>query len=387
MLTLIEQAEVYAPAPLGVQDVLIANDKILALGDISLPDSVDINVIDGRNNMLIPGLIDGHVHITGGGGEGGYHTRTPELELSRAVSAGVTTVVGVLGTDGTSRTLPDLIAKAHALENEGISCYALVGNYHIPVNTVTGKIEDDLMLIDRLIGVGEIAISDHRSSQPTRNELAKLASSARIGGMLSGKSGIVTVHVGAGEGKLSPLTDLVEHTDLPINMFCPTHLNRSNELFLDALNFADQGGFLDFTTSTIPQTKEDQVLKASTAVRRALDYGVSSAQITMTSDGQGSLPKFNEDGSFTGLGIGRIGSLYEAFVDCMLTEKISVESALRTVTKTPAELLKLPQKGEIAAGKDADLVLTNKDWQIDTVFSRGKLMMREGTAVVKGTFE
>lgn len=387
MLTLIKQAKVYAPEPLGINDVLIAHDKILAIGDIPVPDTPATKIIDGRDKILIPGLIDGHVHITGGGGEGGYHTRTPELGLSEAVSAGVTTIVGVLGTDGTSRTLADLIAKAHALNNEGITCYALVGNYHVPVKTVTGKIEDDLLLIDRLIGVGEIAISDHRSSQPTRNELAKLASAARIGGMLSGKSGVVTVHVGAGEGKLRPLTDLIEHTDLPINMFCPTHLNRSNELLNNALDFAEKGGYLDFTTSTIPQKEADQVLKASAAVRRALEHGVSPAQLTMTSDGQGSLPKFDASGAFTGLGVGRVGSLYDALVDCVVTEELPIETALRTVTTTPANLLKLPQKGEIAAGKDADAVLVNQDWQVDTVLARGQEMVRGGSTVVKGTFE
>ena len=71
----------------------------------------------------MPGFIDGHVHMTGGGGEGGYATRTPELSLSDAIRGGVTTIVGCLGTDGVTRSLAALLAKARALDEEGISTF------------------------------------------------------------------------------------------------------------------------------------------------------------------------------------------------------------------------------------------------------------------------
>ncbi|MBA2875881.1 amidohydrolase family protein [Thermaerobacillus caldiproteolyticus] len=165
--------------------------------------------------MLFPGFIDSHIHIIGGGGEGGDKTRTPELTLTGA-TAGMTTIVGVIGTDGTTRTMPDLIAKAHALEEEGISCYVHTGSYQVPVKMLTEKIEDDLILIDNIIDVGEIAIADHRSSQPTWQEMTKIAAAARIGGLLSGKAGIVNVHVGDSQSKLKVLEEVVEYTDIPI---------------------------------------------------------------------------------------------------------------------------------------------------------------------------
>lgn len=387
MFTLIKGTDLYSPAWEGKQDVLFAHRQILAVGDLSAPVGYDTEIIDGTGKILIPGLIDSHVHIIGGGGEGGYHTRTPELQLSDAVGSGITTVIGVIGTDGTTRTMAELIVKARGLEEEGITCFVHVGNYHIPVRTVTGKIEDDLLLIDRIIGVGEVAISDHRSSQPSVKELAKITSEARIGGMLSGKAGIVNVHIGDGASRLAPLLDVVEQTDLPIESFCPTHINRTEELFQEGIAFAKKGGVIDFTTSTIPYFLEEGEVKAPRAVRRALEAGVNPASITMTSDGQGSLPSFDKDRKLTGLKLAKVSTLFEAVREAILEEKVNPEQVLRTVTKNPADILKLKTKGTIEQDKDADLVLVNKDWEIDTVWAKGRKMVDCGVTIIKGTFE
>lgn len=387
MFTLIQNADVYAPEFLGKKDVLLTEERILAVGELEAPSGYETEVIDGSGKILLPGLIDSHVHIIGGGGEGGYHTRTPELKLSDAVSAGITTLVGVIGTDGTTRTTAELIAKARGLEEEGISCYVHVGNYHVPVRTVTGSIEDDLLLIDRIIGVGEIAVSDHRSSQPSTEELARLASKARIGGMLSGKAGIVNVHIGDGRAGLQPLLDVIDTTDLPLEVFCPTHVNRSEALFQQGLDFARRGGVIDFTTSTIPSFLEEGEVKAAKAVRFALEAGINPAQLTMTSDGQGSLPSFDKEGKFNGLQVASAGSLFEALRETVMEEKVVIEHAVRTVTGNPARILKLEQKGTVAKGKDADLLLVDQDWQITDVWAMGRKMMSGGELIVKGTFE
>jgi beta-aspartyl-dipeptidase (metallo-type) len=94
--------------------------------------------------------------------------------LTDITKAGVTTVVGCLGTDGCTRTMSNLLAKAKGLEEEGITTYVYTGSYQVPVRTVTGSIMDDVILLDKVIGCGEIAISDHRSSQPTKEEFAKI---------------------------------------------------------------------------------------------------------------------------------------------------------------------------------------------------------------------
>lgn len=390
MLTLIQNGEVYAPEYLGKKDILIVDNKIGFIEDRIEPPHqfVDIKLVDATGKYVVPGFIDSHVHIMGGGGEGSFRTRTPEIQLTQATLAGITTLVGVIGTDGTTRTMASLVAKANGLEEEGITCYAQTGSYQVPLKTLTGKIEDDIILVDRIIGVGEVAIADHRSSQPTVNELTKIASAARIGGMLSGKSGIVNVHVGDSHDHLKLLEEIVDTTDIPIKQFYPTHINRNAHLFEAGIQYAQRGGYVDFTTSTIPQFLEDGEVKCSKALKRMLDAGVPVEQITYTSDGQASLPDFDEDGELIGLQIGQVSSLYSEVKDAVLEEGIPLETAIKVITSNPAKILKLKQKGRVEAEKDADLVLLDKNTlEVNTVFAKGKLMVENGEALVKGTFE
>ncbi|MBS2969311.1 beta-aspartyl-peptidase [Metabacillus sp. KIGAM252] len=390
MLKLIKNGELYAPEYLGKKDVITAGGKIAFIKEpgCSFPSEYLSETIDADGQAVFPGFIDSHVHIMGGGGEGGYRTRTPELKLSSAIKGGVTSIVGVIGTDGTTRTMPSLLAKARALEEEGITCYVHTGSYQIPVRTLTGKIEDDLILIDKIIGCGEIAISDHRSSQPAWQELAKIASAARIGGMLSGKAGIVNIHLGDGKGKLDLIQKVCEETDIPIKIFHPTHINRNPHLFAAGIEFAKNGGLVDFTTSTVQRFLDQGEVKCSTGLKRMLEEGVPAENITFTSDAQASLPEFNSAGELTGLQIGNITSLFNEVRDAILIENIPAEEAIKVITSNPAAILKLTQKGIIAEGKDADLVLADKETlQIRTVIAKGQVMMKEGQVIVKGTFE
>lgn len=390
MLKLIKGALVYAPEYLGVQDILIADSRILKIDrDIPAEEAYDVEVLDGTDKLLFPGFIDSHVHILGGGGEGGYHTRTPEIMLTDITLGGVTTVVGCLGTDGTTRSMASLLAKARGLEEEGISAYIYTGSYQIPVRTLTGSIVDDLILIDKVVGCGEIAISDHRSSQPTREEFARIAGDTRTGGILSGKAGLVNIHMGDGPRMLSYLRYVAEETEIPPSNMLPTHINRSTRLLKDGIDYAKSlGGYVDLTTSSDPDYLEEDEVKASTGLRLMLEQGVPDHQITFSSDGQGSISVFDRDGVFLGLGVGKVTSLYREVRDAILTEKVDITKALKPVTENPASLLKLNRKGRIAPGKDADLVLAEKNsLNIHTVLAKGQIMVREGCAVRKGTFE
>lgn len=390
MFTLIKNGEVYAPYYLGRKDILIADDKIGFIDDrIAVPENfAPIQIIDAENLLVVPGFIDSHVHIIGGGGEGGFKTRTPELMLTDITTAGITTLVGLLGTDGTTRKMESLLAKARALEEEGVSCFIHTGSYQVPVKTLTGKIEDDIILIDKIIGVGEIAISDHRSSEPTFEELAKVAAAARNGGILSGKAGLLEVHVGDGDGKLSLLHEIADKTNIPIRHLHPTHINRNEELFRAGIDYAKRGGYVDFTTSTIPQFLEEGEVKCSKALRTMLEEGVPIGHITFSSDGQASLPFFDSNGEYAGLQVGKVSSLFQEVRDSVLEEGIPLETALEVITTNPAQVLKLSSKGSIQTGKDADIVLLQKETlTIATVMARGQVMVEKGVPLIKGSFE
>jgi beta-aspartyl-dipeptidase (metallo-type) len=382
-MILLKNATVYSPEPLGVRDILLAVDRIVAIEEqltVCLPN---LSVMDCSKKIAVPGFIDSHVHILGGGGEGGFRTRTYELSFSDLVRAGITTVVGCLGTDGVTRSLESLYAKAKALEEEGVSSYIYVGSYRVPPVTLTGSIIKDIVLIDKVIGVGEVAISDHRSSQPTLDELKRLAADARIGGMLSGKAGVVNVHVGDGPTMLEPLVKVVKTSEIPITQFLPTHINRNSKLLNSSIEWLSMGGFIDLTTS-IGELLEDELLPWR-VFKELSEHGFES-QITFSSDGQGSLPRFDEKGNFVGLDVGKVSTLYEQ-ARLAAMHATPLEKALLPITKNVAKILKLTDKGTLSVGMDADIVLLDQDLNIDTVIAKGKILMLNKEQIVKGTFE
>jgi beta-aspartyl-dipeptidase (metallo-type) len=387
-MLLLKNADLYTPAPAGRADVLLAGGRIVRIEpDIRVPESY-CDTFDASGLIAVPGFVDGHVHMIGGGGEGGYATRTPELLLSDAIRGGVTTVVGCLGTDGVTRSLAGLLAKARGLEEEGISTFMYTGYYAVPVRTLTGSIERDLLLIDKVVGVGEVAISDHRSTQPTFDELARIAAEARRGGILSGKAGVVNVHMGDGRRGLSLIRRILDETEIPATQFVPTHMNRNPQLFEEGTAYAKAGGLVDFTTSSVPAFVAEGEVKCSAALRRMLEAGVATSQITFTSDGQGSLPAFDAQGRLCGLDVGRVTSLFAAVRDAVREERVPLDTALQVVTANPARILKLRGKGQLSAGGDADLVLLQPDTlEIHGVIAKGRWLMKGLDIVAKGTFE
>lgn len=387
MIKLLKNAEVYTPEYIGKKDILIADKKIAMIENSITIDESIATIIDLKGKKVVPGFIDSHVHICGGGGEGGFSSRTPEIQLTDMTRAGVTTVIGVLGTDGTTRTMTNLIAKAKGLKEEGVSAYVLTGSYEVPVRTLTGKIVDDIILIEEVIGCGEIAVADHRSSHPTADELLRVASDTRLGGILSGKAGIIGIHMGDSHEVTDLLLEAIEKGAVPIKQFVPTHMNRNPYLFEAAIKYGKKGGYLDFTTSTTPEFLADGEVKCGEATRICLENGIDISQITYTSDGQGSLPKYDENGNFIGVKLGQCETLYEAVKEGIEKEGLELEEAIKVITSNPATVFKLKEKGLIKVGYDADLVILDKNLNIDGVFALGKIMIENKEILVRGTFE
>lgn len=384
---MIQGATVFAPQPLGPRDVLITADKIAMIAEqIDPPQGLPVEVINAEGRLLSPGLIDLHVHIIGGGGEGGPMTRVPEIKLSDITRAGVTTVLGVLGTDDVTRHPESLLAKAQGLEQEGITAFCMAGSYRFPpAVTVTGSLRKDIALIPQVIGVGEIAVSDHRSSQPTFEEFAKICAEARVGGMIGGKAGLVQVHMGKGKSRFNYLFRLIEETEIPIEQIMPTHVSRDQALFQEAIKFCLMGGNADITVSG---KRLSWRMSAGEALKRMLSAGVSIDRITFSSDSNGSMPVFDERGEYKGMAVGEIANLPAELRRLIFDDGFDAADVLQAFTLNPARRLKMDhRKGSIKEGRDADLVLFNPDWTIDQVFARGRLMASGGLAVVKGLFE
>lgn len=386
-MLLIKNCEVYSPDYLGRKDVLMAGGKIVAIeGYIRKPEGVECDEIDGSGLRMIPGLIDGHVHVAGAGGEGGPATRTPEMQLSQMIEAGVTTVVGCLGTDGMTRNIESVLMKVKGLRQEGVSAWMYTGAYQVPTPTLLGDVGKDIALIDEVIGVGEIAISDHRSSYPTTDELLRLTEHARVGGMLGGKAGIINIHLGDAYSPFKPLYEVVEKSMLKLTQFLPTHCNRNDYTLEDAKEYGKKGGYVDITTSSYPYFPEYEV-KPSKCIKILTDAGVPLENITFTSDACGSLPGFDAQGNLIKLEMGVPKANLRELKDAVMEENIPLEKAVKVLTSNPADILKLKQKGRIQVGKDADVVLLNSDFEITHVVAMGAIMMRDKKMLRKGSYE
>ena len=378
--TLIRGGEVYAPDHVGARDILLVGERVVLIKEnVEVPRSLGVSVIDASGCMVVPGFIDPHVHVLGGGGEGGPATRVPEISLTDLTLAGVTTVVGVLGTDNVSRSAEALLAKIKGLRLEGVSAYMYTGSFHLPPATITGSVKRDVALIEEIIGV-KTAVSDHRDSQMSVQELARLSSEARFGGMLGGKAGIVHVHLGDGPEGLDPVNEVIERGSIPIGQFLPTHVSRNASLLEQGIDLVKRGGYIDLN----PSEDESGTLSV---VRMLRDSGIDLTRVTFSSDGNGTQCRFNEEGELVGYGIGMVSTLIETFRAIVASGTLPLTEALRLFTSNPADILGLSGKGRIGEGLDADILVLDGDLNVDKVFARGRLMVDEGRAVVKGTFE
>jgi beta-aspartyl-dipeptidase (metallo-type) len=383
-LTLLLNAELYDPEPRGRVHLLVGGERILWVGGEVPKVGVPVEEQDLGGRRVIPGLVDCHVHPTGGGGEAGPETRVPPVGLSRMTTGGVTTAIGVLGTDDAIRSPAELVTVARGLNAEGLTAYCMTGGYHVPPVTVTGSVRRDLVLIDLILGVGELAISDHRSSQPTLDELLRVAADAHVGGLMSGKAGVLHLHLGDGERGLQPVRDALERSEIPAAVFHPTHVNRRRALFEEALALAERGCTVDITS--FPVAEDEDGWSAVAALTRYLGAGLPAERVTVSSDGGGCLPVFDREGRVTGMDVGRPSSLIEtlrALLDCGQP----LERVLPAFTSNPARLLRLRHKGRLTVGADADLVVLDTAGGAAEVMARGRWHVREGRPVVRGTFE
>lgn len=94
----IKKVRVFAPEDKGICDILIANDKIVEIApelELFLPK--ETAVVDGRGKIAVPGFIDQHVHVTGGGGESGFASKIREISMTECVENGGNLCGGAAG--------------------------------------------------------------------------------------------------------------------------------------------------------------------------------------------------------------------------------------------------------------------------------------------------
>lgn len=388
---ILKNVKVYAPEPRGIRNIFMFGGKIVSMAASGTEGGLTeapfpVQAVDGEGLIAVPGIVDGHVHFNGAGGEGGPLYRTPPTPLSELAAAGITTAVGLLGTDGFTRSLRDLLMKARSLSAEGMTAKIYTGAYQIPGPVLTTDPASDIILVDEVVGL-KIACSDHRSSHASLQSLREAASQARVGGILAGKKGVVMVHIGEGPDRLEPLLEAVRTSDIPITQFIPTHLNRSSQVLEESVGWTRKGGYVDLSAGVSARCGFEGAVDPSKAVRYLLDQGAETGQITMSSDGNGVMTIADPETGKPRPLISPVRALFEEFA-AMIRDGIPVETAVRIVSTNPAERIGLYQKGRIGEGLDGDILLMREDTlELHTVVAMGEILIQDGRAVRKGLFE
>lgn len=380
MFLLLKNAELYDPHPKGLTRLLLEvpamnslvtgqPGRVLAVApDLDPAGLPGMEVMDLEGALVVPGLVDAHAHLGGGGGEGGFGSRMKAPAPEDLARSGITTAVGVLGTDGITRSLEDLYARAKALDAAGLSGWMYTGNYHLPLKTLTGDLARDLVLIDKVVGAGEVALGDHRGSQGTFEELSRLASQARTGGLLAGKAGLVHIHLGDSPKALELLLRLCRETEIPASQWFPTHLNRHRSLLEPAQTLLKMGMNFDLTAGFVDQGEE---LSPAACLRILKDKDADFRHLTLSSDCHGSMPVFDPEGNLIKLEAAPPDLLMKDVQACLKTG-FSLEETLPLVTSNPARILKLPGSGALKPGSRADLLLVDSGFTLRRVMAGGR---------------
>ena len=379
-MLLIKNTNLYSPTFLGKKDILISNGKIVAIEDEITKHNVFSEVWDAQGLTTTPGFIDQHIHVIGAGGKHGFASMTPQLHLGELIKCGTTSVVGLLGTDGSTRSIKTLYSKIQALNQEGISAYMYTGYYGLDKVYLMNSLQEDMIYIDCILGC-KIAISDIRSSYPSALELLRLLRNVRVGGMLSGKKGILHLHLGALSSKMDLLFEIVENYEFPIEHISPTHVGRTKDLFEQAIIFAKMGGMIDITTGASKYTDPYK------SVLYALENNVSIDNITFSSDGNAGLDKLDDNNNLVGFRSAPFDKNLEEVKNLHKLGGVAFEDSLKLITSNPAKNLGLKSKGHVKNNFDADLCFFDSDLKLSSVIANGKFMMKDGDLAVKGSFE
>jgi beta-aspartyl-dipeptidase (metallo-type) len=388
MLTLIKGGYVYAPEKLGEKDILIGGSQILAIGeDIIPPAGIETDIVNATGMIVTPGYIDSHMHLLGGGGSLGPDSRSHEVDVSTLAKAGVTTVVGTLGIDTVSFSLKHLLMTANALDKRGISTLIYTGGYQLPAVTLMDSLLSDLSLINKVVGV-KIALFDVLSSHPSKETIKELATKVWLGGRLGGKAGLIHAHLGDTDGNTKEIADMLVYMGLPASMLVTTHINRTKKVLDMSIEAGLAGASMDITALYTPDNFLPETIPPVKALRALLDAKIPLSSITMSSDGNASQPIKNENGEVERIMLTPANAVAIEIAKAVTRENMGLEEILPLVTTNAAKRLRIDdKKGNIEVGKDADILLLDQKIEVDTMYSKGKLMLKKKIPMEVGYYE
>ena len=388
MLSLIRGGQVYTPVKVGEMDILLGGKEILAMGQgLQVPNGLETEITDATGMTVVPGYIDSHMHLLGGGGSYGPDSRSHEVDISTLAKAGITTVVGTMGINTVSLSLQQLLTVTQALEAQGITTLMYTGGYQLPAVTITDSVTSDLALIEKIIGV-KIALFDTLGSHPSKEALKELASKVWLGGRLGGKAGVIHAHLGETQGNIKEIADMLLYMGLPPSMLVTTHVNRSDKVLQMSIEGGLAGVSLDITALYTPDYGLPETIPPSQALKALLKAGIPLHSLTMSSDGNAAQPIKNEKGELERIMLSPANAVAVEITKAVTRDSVNLEDILPLVTCNAAKRLRIESKtGSLEVGKNADIVLLDRNMEVDTVFAKGRMILKKKTPLVIGYYE
>lgn len=351
--------------------------------DGEIPGALGVpEVVDLAGERLVPGFIDSHLHILGGGGGGGFPTRIPELPVDAALEAGITTCVAMPGVDPLTRPLRALLALAASFREQGVRALPMTGGFVWPTETLTGSVRSDLHTIPSLTGV-KIALGEHLATAPTAHELERLLVEIDWAAHTTGRGILLHAHLGTAAQPAARLEAALEAVPVDRGRVQVTHANYTR----DTLDAAIRLGLAGCRIDVNPLIRPDRIggaIAPTEAIAALLGAGVALDRLSLSTDGNASVPRTLTDGTPEGfshqLGLARaVGNVVAAGV-------LDAAAALQLITANPAAALRRHDLGRIARGAAADLVGLDDEFAVRTVISGGVVRVREGRALAPSMF-
>jgi beta-aspartyl-dipeptidase (metallo-type) len=199
---------------------------------------------------------------------------------------------------------------------------------------------------------------------------------------MTGKAGILHLHLGDGERGLSMVREALQTAEIPARTYNPTHVNRRKALFAEACDLTQQGCWVDVTAFETG----DVGYEPADALARYLQSDFPQDKLTISSDGGGCLPCFNEQGHMTKMDFASSSSMTQVFYD-LVDSGIAIDKVLPYFTSNVATLMNFGHKGRLSVGADADLLILDNKQRIDHVMAQGQWHVYAKQIVRKGSFE
>lgn len=387
--TLLTGGTVFAPDELGTADILSVSGGIASISapGALAPDAVsdilgDVSIIDCTGSLVMPGLVDSHLHILGGGGGQGFDTRIPELPADAILEAGITTCVGMPGVDTISKPPTALLARAAALNQQGVRAVAMAGGFHWPAPTVTGDLFRDLYALPQLVGV-KVALGERIATAPGVAELARLLSELEWLAGATGRAALLHAHLGTRNSAAVLIREALHHSGAAPERVHLTHANYTRDTLAAAIELGGLGCLIDVNPLLNPDRVAGSVDPVD-AVRQLLDAGIPVERLTLSTDGNASVPRVTPSGTRETFSyqLGLLGTVR----DLVASGVVGVASAISLVTRNPARALRLNPVGTLAVDAPADLLVTDSGFSVRHVISGGELVVRDGRAVSPSQF-